>query len=380
MNSRLNLRDILALRLTLPVREKGFTMKISLGELSERFGGTISGNPDVLIQGVNALDIAAQGEITFAEQTRYTEQVISSHADALVVPEDFPDIPEKNLLRVAKPRQVFIHIVKLFHPEPVYPQGIHPSAVVAEDIQLDKGVHITECAVVREGVHIGQDTIIESGAHIGRNVVLGKECRIGPNVVLMDEVRLGDRVRIHAGTVIGGEGFGYLWVGDHHMKVPQIGSVQIDDDVEIGCNVCIDRATFGVTRIRRGTKIDNLVQIGHNNDIGEDTIIVSQVGLSGSVKVGRRVILAGKVGTTDHITIGDGAVVGGATAVTKDIKAGESVWGYPSRPMHKVLRELASLARLPRLIQQVKDLRSRLSGMENRLDNLEKRKDSGTAD
>lgn len=355
-------------------------MKISLGELSERFGGTISGNPDVLIEGVNALDAAGSGDITFAEQARYTEEVIASQASAIVVPEDFPELPEKNLLRVAKPRQVFIHIVRLFHPEPVYPEGIHPSALVAQDVRLDNGVYIAECTVIREGVRIGQGTVIESGAHIGRNVAIGKECRIGPNVTVMDEVRLGNRVRIHAGTVIGGEGFGYLWMNDHHMKVPQIGTVQIDDDVEIGCNVCIDRATFGITRIRRGTKIDNLVQIGHNNDIGEDTIIVSQVGLSGSVKVGKRVILAGKVGTTDHITIGDGAVVGGASAVTKDIKPGESVWGYPSRPMHKVLRELASLARLPKLIQQVKDLKSQLSGMEKRLDKLAEKKDSSTVD
>lgn len=355
-------------------------MKISLGELSERFGGTISGDSDVLIKGVNALDIAGSEDISFAEQARYAEQVITSHADAFVVSEDFPDIPAKNLLRIAKPRQAFIHIVKLFHPEPVYPQGIHPSAVVAQDSQLEKGVHIGECAVVRQGVRIGQDTVIESGAHIGRNVIIGNECRIGPNVTLMDGVRLGDRVKIHAGTVIGGEGFGYLWVDERHMKVPQIGSVQIDDDVEIGCNVCIDRATFGITRIRRGAKIDNLVQIGHNNDIGEDTIIVSQVGLSGSVKVGRRVILAGKVGTTDHITIGDGAVVGGATAVTKDIKPGESVWGYPSRPMSQVLRELASLARLPKLIHQIRDIGSRLSNVEKHLDKLEKTKDSSPAD
>lgn len=355
-------------------------MNISLRELNERFGGTIGGKPDVLIEGVNALDTADQGEITFAEQARYSEQVVASRATAIVVPEDFPDIPERNLLRVSKPREVFVHIVKLFHPEPAYPEGVHPSAVVTPDAQLDKGVHIAECVVVREGVRIGQGTVIESGVHIGREVIIGQDCWIGPNVTLMHKVRLGDRVKIHAGAVIGGDGFGYVWVDDHHMKVPQIGSVQIDDDVEIGCNACIDRATFSVTRIRRGTKIDNLVQIGHNDDIGEDTIIVSQVGLSGSVKVGKRVVLGGKVGTTGHITIGDGAIVGGATAVTKDIKPGEHVWGYPSRPISQVLRELASVARLPKLIQQIKDLKAQLIGLEKRMDSLERSKQSHTAD
>lgn len=346
-------------------------MKFSLHELGERFGGRIDGDPQALIAGVNALDAAAEEQIAFAENASYREQVGASKAAAVVVGQDFPQISGKNLLRVSKPRETFIRIVELFHPQPVYPAGIHPSAVVAENVQLGEDVAIAECAVICQGVRIGRGTVIESGTHIGRDAAIGEDCWIGPTVSLMHGVILGDRVRIHAGTVIGGDGFGYLWAGDHHMKVPQIGTVQIDDDVEIGCNVCIDRATFGATRIRRGAKIDNQVQIGHNDDIGEDTIIVSQVGLSGSVKVGKRVILAGQVGTTDHIEIGDGAVVGGATAVTKDVKPGARVWGYPVRPMQQVLKELAALTRLPNLLQQVRELTARLNGVEKRLRELE---------
>lgn len=342
-------------------------MKLTLRELGERLGGRIAGDPEVVIAGVNALEAAGEGEIGFAEKPGYAPQVGASNASAVVVGEDFPELPGRNLLRVARPRETFIQIVRLFHPEQTAPAGVHPSAVLADNVTLAEGVAIAECVVVREGARIGRNTVIESNSHVGRDVTIGEDCRIGPNVTLLHGVRVGNRIRIDPGTVIGREGFGYVWVGDRHLKVPQVGSVQIDDDVDVGCNCCVDRATFGVTRVRRGTKIDNQVQVGHNDDIGEDTIIVSQVGLSGSVKVGKRVILAGQVGTTDHIEIGDGAVVGGATAVTKDVKPGETVWGYPSRPMQKVLKELASLARLPGLMQQVRELKARLARLEERV-------------
>ncbi len=219
-------------------------------------------------------------------------------------------------------------------------------------------------AVIRDNVVIGADTVIESGCHIGKDVVIGKNCRIGPNVSIMADVVIGNNVLIHAGSVIGGEGFGYFWAGDKQQKVPQLGSVQIDDDVEIGCNTCIDRATFGVTRIRQGVKIDNLVQIAHNNDIGEHSIIVSHVGLSGSVTLGKRVTLAGQVGVADHITIGDGATAAARTGVSKDIQPGQVVWGAPNRPIKQVMREFASITRLPRLIEQVRQISARLNKLE----------------
>jgi UDP-3-O-[3-hydroxymyristoyl] glucosamine N-acyltransferase len=240
--------------------------------------------------------------------------------------------------------------------------------LVAASACLCEEVTVCENVVLRDEVHVGRATVIESGTHVAHGVVIGENCWIGPNVTLLHDVRIGNRVKIHAGTVIGGDGFGYLWMDNHHVKVASCGSVQIDEDVEIGCNVCIDRATFGLTRVRRGAKIDNRVQIAHNNDVGEDVIIVSQVGLSGTVKVGKRATLAGQVGVADHIKIGDGATVAAASGVSKNVNTGEVVWGYPARPIQKAWRELANLARLPQLMRRVKNLESRCERLEDRLE------------
>ena len=347
-------------------------MALSLFEIQRHVGGRLEGDADTMISGVNSLELAKNGEISFAENERYLERARQSNASALIVPEDFPEIGGVNWLRVGSPRPAFIAVMMLFEElEPVR-FGIHPNAVIAErDVSLGERVAVAECAVIRRDVRIGPGTSIESGVHVGRGVTIGSDCRIGPNVVLMPKVVIGDRVVIHAGTVIGGDGFGYIWSGDRQKKIPQLGTVQIDDDVEIGCNVCLDRATFGVTRVRRGAKIDNLVQIGHNNDIGEHSILVSQVGLSGSVTLGKRVTLAGQVGVADHLAIGDGATAAARTGVSKDIKSGQVVWGAPNRPIKQVMRELASLARLPRLFGQVRTLAARLSELEKKVDGEE---------
>lgn len=340
-------------------------MKLSLGDLQQRVGGELEGERDVSITGVNDLRLAQPGDIAFAEHERYLEAAKASQASALVVTQDFPDLPGKNVLRVKAPRQSFVQIMALFE-EQVRPfDGIHPTAVIAEQgVCIGEDVTIGEHVVIREQVKLGNGTVIDSGVHVGAGVALGQQCIIGPNVVLQRATRIGNRVTIHAGSVIGGDGFGYVWTGDHHRKIPQLGTVQIDDDVEIGCNVCIDRATFGVTRIHRGTKIDNLVQIAHNNDIGAHCILVSQVGLAGSVSLEDNVTLAGQVGVADHITIGRGATAAARTGVSKDIKPGEVSWGAPNRPMKQVLRELASLSRLPSLFKQVRALAERIAALE----------------
>jgi UDP-3-O-[3-hydroxymyristoyl] glucosamine N-acyltransferase len=342
-------------------------MQFTLQELQSKVGGKLFGDAKLLISGVSDLDSAQPGEISFAQDIQRLKQAQRSLASALVVCLEFPDLPEKNLLRTDNPRYVFLNIMKLFERKPQLPPGIHSSAVIAEEVDLRSGVRIAEHAVIRRYAVIGQGTHIESGVHLGEGVKIGEDCWIGPNVVLRYGVQLGNRVSIHSNSVIGGDGFGYLWAEDRQQKIPQLGTVQIDDDVEIGCNVCIDRATFGCTRIRQGTKIDNLVQIGHNNDIGEHCIIISQVGLSGSVTLGKRVTLAGQVGVADHLNIGDGAIVGAASGVSKDIKPGEIVWGLPAQPRKKTLKELASLARLPSLIRQVKELTNRLTSLERRM-------------
>jgi UDP-3-O-[3-hydroxymyristoyl] glucosamine N-acyltransferase len=345
-------------------------MELSLSEIQRYVGGRLEGDADTMISGVNSLELAEKGEISFAESERYLECARQSSASALIVPEGFPETGGVNWLYVRDPRQAFIAVMMLFDQseEERVSFGIHPRAVIAErGVSLGERVAIAECAVIRGDVRIGAGTSIESGVHLGQGVAIGRDCRIGPNAVLMPKVVIGDRVIIHAGTVIGGDGFGYIWSDDRRTKIPQLGTVQIDDDVEIGCNVCIDRATFGVTRIRRGVKIDNLVQIAHNNDIGEHSILVSQVGLSGSVTLGERVTLAGQVGVADHVAIGNGATAAARTGVSKDIKSGQVVWGAPNRPIKQVMRELACLSRLPRLFSQVRTLAARLSELEKKV-------------
>ncbi len=331
-------------------------MEYSLRAIAEKIGAELSGNGDEVIRGVNSLEAAEAGELTFAEHARLVPQVHSTNASAIIVPNEFPPIEGKNLLRVAAPRLAFVKVMTLFQPRRQAPAGIHPAAVVSSEAALSEGVAVAECAVVRERARIGQRTVIESGAHVGRDVAIGQDCYIGPNAVIMHGSQLGDRVIVHAGTVIGGDGFGYNWSDGRHMKIPQMGNVVIEDDVEIGCNVCVDRATLGSTIIRRGTKIDNLVQIAHNDVIGEHVIITGQVGLSGSVTVGNRVVFGGQSGVVDHITIGDDAQIGAASPVIKDVKSGQVVWGFPARPIQRVKRELASLARLPRALEQLRKL------------------------
>ncbi|MGH8501447.1 MAG: UDP-3-O-(3-hydroxymyristoyl)glucosamine N-acyltransferase [Gammaproteobacteria bacterium] len=347
-------------------------MKLSLRELRDRFGGKIIGDLDVGIDGCASLETASAGEIAFAEAARYRQQVEAGRASAYLVTEDFPQMPDQTLWLVARPRETFIRLLSLFHPGPRYAPGVHPSATVAPSARLGEGVTVCEHAVIREEAHVGAGTVIESCVHVGRGVTLGENCWIGPNVSLLHGVKLADRVTVHAGAVIGGDGFGYLWMDNRHTKVPSLGSVQIDDDVEIGCNVCIDRATFGATRIRRGTKIDNLVQIGHNNDIGEDAIIVSQVGLSGTVKIGDRAVLAGQVGVADHIEIGAGATVAAASGVSKNVPPGETVWGYPARRIRTAWRELAHIARFPHFMRRLKILEARISSLDDSLKKLDK--------
>ena len=344
-------------------------MQFTLEELHRKLGGEIEGCGDVEIEGVADLEGARAGLISFAESEKHLERVQQCKASALIVGPDFPPLSDKNLLRIDHPRYVFVKLMKLFEQKPAPKPGTHPSAVIAEHgVELGLDVSIAEHVIIRENSKIGRGTRIESGTHIGEKVEIGEHCHIGPNVVVNHSVIIGDRVTIHGCSVIGGDGFGYVWADNSHQKIPQLGTVQIDEDVEIGCNVCIDRATFGTTRIRRGTKIDNMVQIGHNNDIGEHCMIISQVGLSGSVNLGRRVTLAGQVGVADHLSIGDGAIVGAASGVSKDIKPGEIVWGTPAQARKKAWKQLASLAKLPKIVRTIKEISARLSRLEQRMD------------
>jgi UDP-3-O-[3-hydroxymyristoyl] glucosamine N-acyltransferase len=247
-----------------------------------------------------------------------------------------------------------------------YSVGIHPTAVLGEDVKLGDNVSIGAYAVIDDKVEIGDNTIIRPHTCIGDSCKIGANCHIYPQVTLIENVEIGNNVIIHSGTIIGSEGFGFIGENGTYRKIPQIGKVIIGDNVQIGANVTIDRATFGKTWIKDGTKIDNLVQIAHNVEIGKNCIIVGQVGICGSVKLGDGVILAGQVGITDHLSIGDGVKVAAKSVVTKSVAAGKFVSGYPARDHNEEKRIKASVVRLPSLLKKVQELSKRLEKYEKK--------------
>ncbi|HEB95200.1 MAG TPA: UDP-3-O-(3-hydroxymyristoyl)glucosamine N-acyltransferase [Sedimenticola thiotaurini] len=345
-------------------------MDYTLQQLADLLGARLAGDPSFRVDGVAELESAGPRDLTFAADRRLLERVRAGTAGAVVVGQDFPGLEGVNLLHVDHPRRAFVQAVEQM-VQPPREQGISPAAVIDPEAVLADGVAVGPCAVIGAGARIGAGTRIGAGAYVGPGVTVGEAGVIGPNVSLLHGVVLGDRVTVHAGSVIGGDGFGYLWWEDHHHKVPQVGTVEIGDDVEIGCNCCIDRATLGATRIGRGSKLDNLVHIAHNNRIGEDVVIAGQSGTAGSVTLGDRAVLAGQVGVVDHVTVGRGVVVGGDSVVTKDVPDGERVMGYPARPMRRAKRELAVVSRLPELLQQVREQGRALEALARRLQELE---------
>jgi len=346
-------------------------MVMRLADIQQQVGGELVGDKNAVVTAVNSLDLAVVGEISFAENDKYLAAAEQSDASVLIVPTSFPELAGKNILKVDKPKETFIGMMMMFDKSEAKFSGIHSSAVISEEqVSLAANVALAAHVCIRDHVTIGAGTSIDANTFIGHDVVIGENCRIGPNVSILSKVTLGNNVTIHSGTVIGGDGFGYFWDGQQQKKVPQLGGVLIEDNVEIGCNVCVDRATFGMTRIGKGTKIDNLVQIAHNNNIGEHCIIVSHVGLSGSVTLGKRVTLAGQVGIADHITMGDGSTAAARTGISKDVQPNQVVWGAPNRPIKQVMREMASIPKLPALLGQVKSILKRLSEVEQKLDGL----------
>ena len=337
-----------------------------LGELAERLECRLEGDGELEIRGVRGLEEAGPQDLTFVVQERHLSRLAGSAAGAVILHEGFPPM-DRPALRTPNPYLAFARALSLFHPSPRPLPGIHPTAVVAPDARVAPGASVGPLTVLGPGAEVGAGTMLEAHVAVGARVRIGQACRIFPQVTLWDDVFLGDRVTVHSGTVIGADGFGYARDGHHYVKIPQVGRVVIEDDVEIGANVCIDRATLDETRIGRGTKIDNLVQVGHNVRIGSDTVIVAQVGISGSARIGSRVTLAGQVGVADHVEIGDDAIVMAQSGVGKDIPPRTAVFGSPAAPHTETKRQLAALARLPALRKAVRALEERLAGLEARL-------------
>ena len=327
----------------------------TLGRLAEALGATLHGDASQLVRGVAPLESAGPEEVSFVTGAKYHRLAAASAAGALVVGPETEDL-DRPFLRVTSPQAALIALLRLFHPEPPVEPGVHPTACVAAGAHVDPTAAVAAGAVVERDAVIGPRTSVGALSYVGRGAVLGADVRLYPRVVVRDGVRLGDRVIVHSGAVLGADGFGYAFDGAAHQKIPQVGGLIIEDDVEIGANTAIDRATMGATIVRRGTKIDNLVQIGHNCDIGEHVILVGQVGVSGSCKIGRRAVLAGQVGVADHVTIGEGAVLMAQAGVAGDVPPGEVWTGYPARPASQTRRIWVAEAMLPELLKRVRSL------------------------
>ncbi|MDZ7372861.1 MAG: UDP-3-O-(3-hydroxymyristoyl)glucosamine N-acyltransferase [candidate division KSB1 bacterium] len=332
-------------------------MELTTAELAVRLQAELEGEGEVLIRGVAPIETAEEGQLSFIANPKYNKYARTTRASALIVSRDFQGESRVPLLRVANPYLAFQQAVRLFYPEATKLEpGIHATAIVHESAELGHDVAIAPYVVIEKGARIGHRTQIYPGCYIGEDVQIGDDCVLYPHVVVRERVRIGNRVIVHAGTVIGADGFGFAREGDRYHKIPQAGTVVIGDDVEIGANCCIDRATLGETRIERGVKMDNLIQVGHNVVIGENTVIAAQAGFAGSTIVGRNVMVGGQAGFAGHMTIGDGAQISAQSGVTKDIPPGCRVFGYPARPAEEAWRQEAALRRLPELLKRVREL------------------------
>ncbi len=346
-------------------------MRTNLKELSDLTEGTIAtGDQDLSITGFNSIQEAEPGDITFLGNSRYAPALAKSKASAVLVDETFQDFPPAMaVIRVSNPTLQFSRIIKQYGPQKLpFQPGVHPSAVISPTAKLDPAkVFVGPCVTIEDGAEIGDGSTIKAGANIGRGVKLGRDCLIHANAVINERCLLGDRVIIHSGAVIGADGFGYEFTGGRHLKIDQVGIVQVDNDVEIGACATIDRARFGRTWIGEGSKIDNLVQIAHNVVIGKHCLIVSQVGISGSTHLGNYVTLAGQAGVAGHLQIADQVLLLARSGVTKSITQSGAYTGFPAKPLMEGRRALAYPAKIPDIIQRLKAMEQRVAELEAKL-------------
>jgi len=341
---------------------------VTLAELAALVGGELIGDGTVEVNGVSPIDPVERiqpSHVTLAESEQYFVKAHGSNAAAIVVSFDVP-ASKKPLIRVKKTTLALARMLAIFHPVEKPPAGVHPTAFVGAGVTLGQSVHVGPNAVVKDGASIGDRSTVDAGAVVGERVTIGADCVIHSNATLYRDIRLGERVVVHSGTVIGSDGFGYTQDGTTRVKIPQVGTVVIEDDVEIGANVAIDRSTLGETVIKRGTKIDNLVQIAHNVVIGENTVVCGLVGISGSVTIGDNVTLAGQVGLADHVSIGANATIGAQSGVTKNLEGGHYYLGSPAVPIGQASRQYAVIANLPELSKRVRELERELERLKDR--------------
>lgn len=340
-------------------------MQKTLGDLARIVGGEVVGDPSLVITGARGIKEAREGDITFVANPRYASLFGETAASAIITSMQV-EHAHKPLIRVKDPSLAFAQVVATFYPVEVrHPEGIHPSACIAKSAKLGRSVAVGAHVVIEEHAEIGDNTIIYAGSYIGHDTKIGRDCLIWANVSIRERVEIGSRVFIQSGTVIGSEGFGYAHIDGVYKLIPQVGTVKIEDDVEIGANVTIDRARFDKTVIGRGTKIDNLVQIAHNVVIGENSIIVAQAGISGSTRIGSNVTIAGQAGLVGHIEIGDGAVLAAQAGIMNSVPPGMTYSGYPARPHQEAMKIYGAMKFLPQLVRDVNALKRKI-GLESK--------------
>jgi UDP-3-O-[3-hydroxymyristoyl] glucosamine N-acyltransferase len=352
---------------------------VTLSDLAARVGGEVHGDGEVAIDGVAPLEEAGPSHLSFFANRKYRAAFEATRAAAVAVEPDEPVPAGRTVLRVRNPYLAFARISTFFHPPPVARPEVAPEAVVHPGARVHPSAQVMPLATVAAGAEVGARTILHPGVHVGEGARVGEDCLLHPNVVVREGCVVGNRVILQPGCVIGSDGFGFAFdpegegQGPRHFKVPQSGIVVVEDDVEIGANACVDRATLGVTRVGRGTKIDNLVQIAHNVQVGPLSIIVAQVGVAGSTRLGAGVVLGGQVGIIGHLDIGDGVKLAAQSGVMSDIPAGETWSGYPARPQREWAKMVVTLDRLAEMRKELLALRREVDALRGGREKEEKR-------
>lgn len=342
-------------------------MPITATQLAEEIQGEVIGDGSIGINGLAAADSAVFGDLTFAEKESYFAAAEQSEASAVLVSGEFSSA-EKTLIRVPNVRVAVAKALPLFCPPDRYASGIHPSATIASSAAVDPSAYIGPNCIVGERAKIGASAVLQGGNNIGRDCQIGDDVNLFPNVVIYPKCQIGNRVSIHAGTVIGSDGYGYVFDQGIHRKMLQVGNVIIHDDVEIGSNTSIDRGALGPTVIGQGTKIDNLVHIAHNVVIGANCLVMGQVGFAGSTQLGNYCVIASQSGLAGHLKLGDQATVGAKSGVMRDIPAGETVVGIPAGPGTQTKRQWLAIQRLPDMMRTVRELEKKVAALTARLE------------
>lgn len=343
----------------------------TLAQVARLVEGQVIGATETALSGVASIEEAEAGDLVFAESSRFLAAALRSRATAVLTASELTaeiGAAEKPLVLVANPRLAFVRVLEAFAPRATAPIGIHPTAQIGPDCRMGEEVSIGPNVVLGAGVTLGDRVVLGAGVSIGDGCTLGDDTILYPNVVLYRRVTVGKRCLLHAGCILGADGFGYIPVGPTLRKVPQLGVVEIGDDVEIGANTCVDRAKTGATVIGSGTKLDNLVHIAHNVRVGQSCLIIAQVGIAGSTTLGNGIVLAGQAGVKDHVTIGDMARVGGQGGVVGNVAPGVTVSGYPARPHAEKMREYAAAAALPEYLKRIRALEKRLAELEGKIE------------